>query len=122
MIHSRVRTFVMVSCAVLLSGCSSFPGERAPKAKLVGFKHTKNPPGSKHEPKLIGNVAMVNMDGKFVLIACGAWSAPEVGTALKCMRGGVETAVLAAGNERRGIHVAADIASGLPARGDEVYQ
>jgi len=65
---------------------------------------------------------MVNTDGKFVLISCDAWSAPAEGTALKCLRNGIETGIVNVGKERRGAYVTADIVTGAPERGDQVYQ
>lgn len=65
---------------------------------------------------------MVNTDGKFVLISCDAWSPPAEGTALKCLRNGIETGVVNVGKERRGAYVTADIVMGTPERGDQVYQ
>ncbi len=78
--------------------------------------------GIRRDPKRAGRIAMVNADGGFVLIDSGVWSPPVAGTALKCMRDGVETGVVAVGKEQRGAFVTADIVKGLPQRGDDVFQ
>ena len=108
----------------LLSGCLGLglKKEVAPKPKIVGFAHANTSDGTKREPRLIGHVTMVNEEGKFVLINCDSWVAPEKGTALKCMRNGVETGVVTVNAERRGANVTADIVTGKPQRGDEAFQ
>lgn len=78
--------------------------------------------GKKRDPKRAGKIAMVNLEGGFVLIDSDAWAPPVAGTALKCMRDGVETGVVAVGKENRGAFVSADIVKGSPQRGDDVFQ
>ena len=78
--------------------------------------------GTRRDPKRVGRIAMVNVEGGFVLIDSDAWSPPVAGTALKCMREGTETGVVAVGKEQRGAFVAADIVKGSPQRGDDVFQ
>ena len=122
MIRPLIRTCIILCCVVWSAGCLTLPGAKAPKPKVVGFPKGNISDGTKREPKLIGKIALVNEEGKFVLIACGPWAVPEEGTALKCLRNGVESAIVNAGKERRGIHVAADIVTGSPQRGDQVFQ
>ena len=71
---------------------------------------------------MVGRVAMVNEESRFVLVVCDAWRAPVEGTALKAMRGDVETGILNVTAERRGAYVTADIVTGSPSQGDQVFQ
>ena len=93
-----------------------------PRAKPIRFPKANVSDGTKGTPKQVGTVLMVNTDGNFILIDSGGWMMPEKGTALKCMREGTETGVVAVGSERKGTHVAADVVTGAPQRGDQVFQ
>ena len=104
-----------------LVGCSARKPS-APKPRVIGFPRGDISDGTKRAPRLIGRVAMVNRDANFVLISCDAWTAPREGTALKCVRNTVETAVLNVSPERRGAYVTADIVTGEPTQGDQVFQ
>lgn len=125
---TMLSRFAAIAALVLLvpfgSGCSAFGGKKnaAPKPKIVGFAHANTSDGTKREPRLVGRIEMVNEEGKFVLVHCDAWMAPVAGTALKCMRGGVETGVVNVNSERRGANVIADIVTGKPERGDQAFQ
>jgi hypothetical protein len=122
MIRLFVRITFAACCAFSFAGCFKFSEPKAPRAAIVSFPKGNRSDGTNREPRLIGRVSMVNTDGKFVLISCDAWSAPAEGTALKCLRDGVETGIVNAGKERRGAYVTADIIMGTPERGDQVYQ
>jgi hypothetical protein len=124
MIRLFVRIALIACCAIELFGCASFfdSKAKAPKPTIVSFPKGNASDGTKREPRLIGRIAMVNAEGKFVLISCDAWSAPAEGTALKCLRNGVESGIVNVGQERRGAYVTADIVTGAPERGDQVYQ
>jgi hypothetical protein len=74
------------------------------------------------EPRLIGVVKLVNIDGGFVLIDSGTNPAPNSEGALKCKTGGVESAELRVSEIRRHPFVIADIVKGTPVKGDLVYQ
>ena len=114
---------VAALCAVSLSACLRLPWQKpVPKAAVVRFPKENPFDGTKRDPKHVGRIAMVNVDGGFVLVDSDAWSPPMAGTALKCMRDGVETGVVAVGSERRGAFVTADIVKGSPQRGDDVFQ
>src|SRR5687768_1364225 len=108
MIRLLVRVALSMCCAFVLTGCSRFSRPKAPKATIVSFPKGNTSDGTKREPRLIGQISMVNAEGKFVLISCDAWSAPAEGTALKCLRNGVETGIVNVGKERRGAYVTAD--------------
>jgi hypothetical protein len=119
----RRRLIIAALCCASLCGCFTLPWKKpaaAPRPTILSFPPASD--GTKHEPRLIGHVAMVNTLGNFVLLECNALSAPSAGTAVKCLRYGAETAILNVGAERRSAMVVADIVRGTPARGDEVYQ
>lgn len=73
-------------------------------------------------PERVGQIVLLNEEGKFVLVDLDAGSPPDAGTALKVMRQGVEVGVLALGDVRRRPFIVADIVSGTPQRGDVVYR
>jgi hypothetical protein len=117
------RLSVLGCAAVLLTACFGLGArEKAPKPKIVGFPRGNISDGTPKEPRLVGRVAMVNEEGHFVLVACEALRTPQEGTALKAMRGGTETGILNENAERRGAYVTADIVTGTPTRGDQVFQ
>ena len=57
-------------------------------------------------------VVLVNAEAGFVLINSQGKAMPEAGVALKCMRDGVETGIIAVGKERQGTNVVADVVTG----------
>lgn len=117
--------FLLVAtfCALTFSACLGLPWKKpVPKAAVVSFPKENPFDGKKRDPKRAGKIAMVNLEGGFVLIDSDAWAPPVAGTALKCMRDGVETGVVAVGKENRGAFVSADIVKGSPQRGDDVFQ
>ena len=101
-----------------LCGCSWF--DSAPPKPIVIRIPRAQP--LVQVPKLVGRVSMVNADGRFVLVESDQSAALNPGTALKCFRDGVETGVVAVGQERRRPYVTADIVTGDPQRGDQVFE
>jgi len=95
--------------------------EKIPKAQPVRFPKV-NPYGTKGQPQQMGSILLVNAEAGFVLIDSHGRAMPEAGVALKCMRDGVETGVIAVGKERQGTNVVADIVTGSPRKGDQVFQ
>ena len=115
--------FAVTLCTFAFSACLRLPWQKpVPKAAVVSFPKVSPFDGTRRDPKRVGRIAMVNVEGGFVLIDSDAWSPPVAGTALKCMRDGTETGVVAVGKEQRGAFVAADIVKGSPQRGDDVFQ
>ena len=112
------RLILMFSAAALC-GCSLFK-PAPPKATIIRLPKTQ--PAENSVPKLVGVVSMVNPEGQFVLVESNQSAALESGTALKCIRDGVESAVIAVGKERRRPYVTADIVKGDPQRGDQVFE
>jgi hypothetical protein len=109
---------LVLALAGVTGGCSilkkiHLPGRHAKKEKPAA-----GPP----KPQFAGTITLVNEDAHFVLIDVGTSSVPRSGTALKSMSGGVETGVLAVGDVRRRPFAVADIVSGAPKRGDQVFQ
>jgi hypothetical protein len=106
---SFARGVLLVLIVACFSSCALFRSRR-----------NKNPqPGIPHR---VGTVTLVNTALGFALVDVGSLYSPAPGTALKTFRAGAETAVLAVSPERRRPFVAADIVSGAPQRGDEVYE
>ena len=114
MLRGMIRRFSpwILPGLMLLAGPACHREPPPPKAVVV----------SKGVPKLVGTIFMVNEDGRFVLVKSDAWSGPDEGTALKCMRDGKETGIVNVGKERRAAYVTADIVTGHPKRGDEVFK
>ena len=121
MIRRYFRAVLFACCALSVSGCFESRA-KAPKPTIVAFPPANKSDGTHREPRLVGSIEMVNNDGHFVLVNCTAWTPPAEGTALKCLRGSIETGIVNVGKERRGGYVTADIVTGSPQRGDQVYQ
>jgi hypothetical protein len=112
----------LLSALLLLGAAACHRTPSAPKPVILGFPKLNTSNGSKGVPRMVGKISMVNESGKFVLVESDAWNAPAEGTALRCMRDGKETGVVNVGKERRSSFVTADIVTGHPQRGDEVFQ
>ena len=97
-----------------LSGCAWWRGRSERRSR----KHA-DVPGT---PRLVGTIALVNVDQGFVLIDNGSQFAPATGAALKSFSGKAESGVLTVGSVRRRPFVIADIVKGAPQKGDSVYQ
>ena len=121
---SRIaRILALVALCGVLGSCAwPWKKKEVPRAKAIRFPKANVSDGTKGTPKQVGTVLMVNADGNFILIDSSGWLMPEKGAALKCMREGMETGVVAVGSERKGTHVAADVVTGAPQRGDQVFQ
>lgn len=120
MLRKIVTLPIAIGCVALIS--CKWPGEEIPRAVPIRFPKPTPPDGARRDPKKAGVILMVNTEGKFVVIDSGIWAPPVAGMALKCLRDGVETGVVAVGPERRGRHVVADIVTGTPRKGDQVFQ
>lgn len=73
-------------------------------------------------PHKVGTVAMVNREMRFVLLDVGTFYTPAPGSALKTFTSGIESGTLSVTGERRRPFIAADIASGEPIVGDDVFE
>jgi hypothetical protein len=77
---------------------------------------------TQQEHRVVGTIVVVNEEQRFVLIDTQAAVPPEVGTALKSFSNGAETGVLAVSPERKPPFMIADIVSGTPRKGDQVFE
>ena len=123
MFTRAARIFALAALCGALGSCGQpWKKKEVPRARPIRFPKANVSDGTKGVPKQVGTVLMVNAEGNFVLIDSGGWLMPEKGAALKCMREGMETGVVAVGSERKGTHVAADVVTGTPQKGDQVFQ
>ena len=123
---ARLLPAAVLCCAV--ASCSSLhlpqwaKRKPVPKAVPIRFPKTNTSDGTKGKPKPVGTILLVNAAAGFVLIDAHGWALPDAGTALKCIRDGADSGILAVGGERQGSHVIADIVTGAPKKGDQVFQ
>jgi hypothetical protein len=110
-----------IVCMSLAVGCMQ-PGCAAMKKRAEARKKAAEERKRKKEPQLIGVIALVNSEGRFVLIDSGTNPAPNTEGILKSKTGGVESAELRVSEIRRPPFVIADIVKGTPIKGDMVFQ
>lgn len=96
--------------------------KEVPKAAPIRFPKTDTGDAAKGKRRQIGTVLLVNAEAGFVLIETHGGAQPETGMALKCIRDGADSGVLIVSGERQGSHVIADITTGTPRKGDQVFQ
>ncbi len=101
-----IRVLTFLGAAVLLTSCALF---------------NKTPEPVQSTERFLGTISMVNEDGHFVLIDFGGFSAPTPGAELQIRRSSDDVAVVKAGAEMRRPFAAADIVSGTPQQGDDVW-
>ncbi len=121
MLRLFARIFLF-SISLAFAGCAHFRPAPIPKAQPLRFPAANTSDGTKGAPKQVGRIVMVSQSGGFVLIEGSPLAVPAEGTALKCIRDGVETGIVAVNPERRGGMVTADKVTGDPQRGDLVFQ
>jgi hypothetical protein len=114
----RIFAVLFITISALASGCS-MSSPPPPRPMVIKFQ---KPKPLEAVPKLVGIVSMVNTDGQFVLVESNQSATLDSGTALKCFRDGVETGVVAVSAERRRPYVTADVVTGEPQRGDQVFE
>ena len=102
----------LCALALIVSACG------APVKK----KQAPPPAAVPSGPRLVGTIYQVKPEEGFVLVDVGAIYAQEAGKKLKCISGGVTTAELVATKERVISFISADIVSGTPTRGDQVFE
>ena len=116
------RLLLAAALCCSLAACSGMKRKAIPKAAPIRFPKTNTSDGTKGKPKHIGTILLVNAEAGFVLIDAHGWALPDAGTALKYIRDGADSGILAVGGERQGAHVIADIVTGTPRKGDQVFQ
>lgn len=111
----RIASFIPVpgltiaGFAILTAGCASI-AQPIVKSALAG-------------PTVIGEVALVDEEQKFILIDLASnLYVPPPGAALRAINSQGETAHLRTSPERKRPFVAADIVDGTPAVGDQVVR
>lgn len=114
MMRTALRIVVSIALVVDLTGCAWW--------RARGERDARKQPEQAVRPRLVGTIALVNVDERFVLIDNGSEFAPPSGAALKSFSGKTETGVLMAGSVRRRPFVIADIVKGTPQKGDQVFQ
>lgn len=109
-ISHTFRQVTLICLFVMLPSCADKPEDK-PKEKEE----------DSNAPKLVGRVASIPADRRFVLIqAYGTWTV-ETGSVLTTQGPGERAANLRATGERLGQYAAADIQSGTLEVGDGVY-
>jgi hypothetical protein len=109
---SRAFLWLPVIAAVVVSACGAF--------KPAKPQESKEKPKSE-APKLVGRIASIPADKRFVLIqSYGSWNI-ETGTILTTRGSDERTANLLVTGESLGQFAAADLQSGLVEVGDAVY-
>lgn len=110
MLPAMKRLFRIAACASLClwAGCAG-----PPKKKAANI-----PPSH----RLVGTIMVVNEEQHFVLIDTESSFPAAVGTALKSFSNGAETGVLTVSPEVKPPFMIADIVSGTPQKGDQVFE
>ena len=114
----KMHRLLALVIAITASGCSWFRSA-PPKPTIIKMPRTQV---VEQVPKLVGTVTIVNTDDRFVIVEGNQRAPLNPGTALKCIRDGIETGIIAIGKERRGPNVTADIVKGDPQKGDQVFE
>ncbi len=96
--------------------------QEVPKATPIRFPKANATDAATGKRKQIGTILLVNAEAGFVLIETHGGVQPEAGMALKCLRDGADSGVLIVSGEHQGTHVIADITTGTPRKGDQVFQ
>ena len=128
MISSPTRTLLATIACCILPACAmpELPKwakrKPVPKAMPVRFPKANEADAATGKRKPIGTILLVNAEAGFVLIETHGRTQPEAGMALKCIRDGADSGVLIVSGERQGSHVIADITTGTPRKGDQVFQ
>jgi hypothetical protein len=104
------RFFQVAVCIPLClwAGCAGHPKKKAADI----------PPSH----RLVGTIMVVNAEQHFVLIDTESSFPAAVGTALKSFSNGTETGVLTVSPEVKPPFMIADIVSGTPQKGDQVFE
>ena len=112
---SRLTLSIFASGCFSLAACGSFQSGKPAQDK------TKKPAATSTAPRLVGKVASIPADKRFVLIqSFGKWNI-ETGSILTSRGADERTANLLATGESLGEFAAADVQSGTVEVGDGVY-
>ena len=122
MIFSAARFSLAAALCCTLAACDWMKRESVPKAVPIRFPKENPADASKAKRRQVGTVLLVNAESGFVLVETHGAARLESGQALKCLRDGADSGVLTVSGERQGTHVVADIVTGTPRKGDQVFQ
>ena len=103
--------------AALISGCALWRRPLSVEKKAEAEKIA----AARRPLQLVGKIAIVNGKEGFVLIDTGSYAVPVAGARLRGYTGPVESSELRAGDVQRRPFVVADVVSGTPQQGDEVF-
>ena len=117
--YPRRRLLIFALLVALLPGCGVLTHLQQ-KRRVAALKKSAGP--QLRWTQLIGTIALVNTEGKYVLIDSGSRPSPAVGTTLQNRPEGSPPAELHVTEIRKRPFVIADIVSGIPQEGDDVYQ
>lgn len=117
-----IPILLLVAGNGMQTGCALLKKKKKSSAAATPMPVMKAVKVQKKAPLLIGTVSLVNLDSGFVLIDGGTNPNPLPGAKLKCKTGGVESAELRVSAIRRQPFTIADIVSGVPNKGDLVFQ
>jgi hypothetical protein len=108
---------IFILLGLLLPGCARLQ-------KMNPFHKKARPPKAElaHPTQVIGTIVLVSTEGAFVLIDTGIRPSPTVGATLQTRPEGVSTSQLRVTEVRKRPFIVADIVSGIPNKGDVVYQ
>ena len=117
------RLFIIAVGLCLCTGCASNAAKsRKKKQQLSGDPSSPAQSQQQAQHRLVGTIVSVNEEQHFVLIDTESSYAAPVGAALKSFTDGNETAVLTVSPEAKPPFMIADIVSGAPQKGDQVFQ
>jgi hypothetical protein len=122
MSFSLARHLLAAALCCSLAACDWMKRTPVPKATPIRFPKGNPADGTAGKRMQVGTILFVNADAGFVLIDTHGLPLPEAGMALKCLRNGADAGVLIVSGERRDSHVIADIVTGMPGKGDQVFQ
>ena len=116
------RQLLSAALCCALAACDWLKPAPVPKAMPLRFPKENPTDAAKAKRRQVGTVLLVNAESGFVLVETHGAARLESGQALKCLRDGADSGVLTVSGERQGTHVVADIVTGTPRKGDQVFQ
>lgn len=120
----RLTYLLLIPGLLVLSSCSGkkpAASKPAPAAR-TGSSTAKNDPKLIVTPEdaVVGKVALVNNDGRFVVLTFPIGHMPSADQRLNVYRQGLKTGELKVSSDRLDVNVLADIVTGDAKMGDEV--
>lgn len=119
MIYPLARICAILLCLALFPGCALLAQRSEKKRRVAAEKAMAE---ARRHPLHVGQIALVNVEDRFVLIDAVTPQNPRVGSIWRTYRAGALSGELRATGVRRRPWVIADIAHGEPQTGDTVLQ